>query len=110
MAGYLRFEVPRGGPSGGSGGLRDVLRAHGRFERVNLIRVVLVHLRAPAGLLPWIAAAWPDAHTRRAVAAGLALWAMVFVGVVVAGVLEYKWYRRAAHSLEESGGSREDSG
>jgi hypothetical protein len=99
----VKFELsPMRDPDGSR--LRDALDAHFRYERCSAIRVVLVHLVALGGVFPFVAAGWPTVLRRPVVACGLALWAVALVGGVIAGALEYRWYRKMSASMSDGGG------
>jgi hypothetical protein len=92
------FTVP---PGADKEKLRALIAAQIIYERVNEVRLFLVHTLAIMSVLVWLSVGWPTLLSQNIWAFILALWGTCCLATLAAGIMEGVCYRRRARRLAE---------
>jgi hypothetical protein len=92
------------GPESGSGQrLRDYLAASVKFEFAQAARTRLASAVITISLVVWVSAVWPRLLPAFLCRLAWAAWMITFGGLLVAGAVEWAFYRRKMTCLSRLG-------
>src|SRR5262249_24942857 len=77
--------------------LRTFLSAQLDYERASSARGRFVHLAAVLSVIPCVTATWPEVLPTPLFVLGMIGWSLSALGALIAGMREWRCYRRRAH-------------
>jgi len=86
--------------------LRPLLEAHIAYEHMSARRSFCVHALALASVLVWLGACWPSFLPAPAQEFVNKFWGVLLCIAIVAGIEEWKWYRRLVRSVAKHPGAK----
>ncbi|MGH7765875.1 MAG: hypothetical protein ACREQP_00345 [Candidatus Binatia bacterium] len=89
--------------------LRRLLKAHIIYERMSSAKSFSLHLLAVVSAVVWLGEIWPSLLSSHALSIALALWGVLLVFAICAGVEEWAWHRRVARYRSEHQAKQENS-
>jgi len=81
--------------------LRRLLEAHAIYQRMSAAKLFSLYLLAIISAVVWMGEMWPSLLSSQARTVALALWGVLLLFAVCAGVEEWAWHRKVARYRSE---------